>query len=262
MKEERDKVYNIERDSYTSNKEIKIISKNFTNLNKEVFNMPIEDIENSVVPITLNYNDSKEREILEKVASKNFDNENDLNEVLPLIYASIIFCNQDMKIRPFKTLEHLLLSDSSQSYIKDSVSVRSLIFSCMVLESSNIHSHIKYYAITYLLNAANKHSTSKKPLDKLYLDYSNWLFAAYLIDQNEHEQAIKILEKVKNNSEISKFPSLERIFTMLAGDILKRDKQNHDRFIKGLEYIDRYEQICEQDKASEWRIHFITDFDA
>jgi hypothetical protein len=129
MKELRDQHFNTERISFISNKEINVISNSFIKLNKEVFNMPIEDIENFVVPIKLNYNDTKECEILEKVTKKTFDYENDLNEVLPLIYASIIFSNQDLKIRPFKTLEHLLLSDSSQSYIKNSISIRSLIFS-------------------------------------------------------------------------------------------------------------------------------------
>ncbi|CAI2362105.1 unnamed protein product [Moneuplotes crassus] len=276
-KEEADKKHKESQDrlihsAHLKDKEsVEYIEPTFYEDNKQWLTLSKEDIENEVIPIMFQLNDSKENSIFDKIEAKEFDVDTDFNEVIPVLFASIVYAHQDPAMRNFKTMEHLIFGDKTYSYLKNPVCFQSiLLLSHILLASKDIHDFHLYQSVIYTVYFANKNS--KKMQSRYFLDYANLLLAAYYQHIGQTENALQILTKIERNTTIDENKPLERLFVKLMGEVLKTNlnysedlpreeliaKKRLESFRKekGISFLERYQEIKNEGNHSKWDLFF------
>ena len=171
-----------------------------------------------------------------------------------MLYASLIFANMSPESRKIQSLEHFWFEDESYTQIKNPISTKTLIFiTKLYLEADNKFKIFKDYWMFYL-----SEFTNSKP--RIFLNdkfYSDWLLSAYLIDNKQYEKAEEILTNIEEVADFKNDMSLERIHWMLLGHVLKNNKSNHEKYMKGLTLIEKFEEIEKKDKYTEFSNFFI-----
>ena len=87
--------------------------------------------------------------------------------------------------------------------------------------------------------------------------YSDCLFSAFLIDSKQYDKAEGILTKIEETADLKYDICLERIHWMLLGHLLKRHKKDHEKYMKGLKLLEKFEEIERKDKYAEFANYFI-----
>ena len=199
-----------------------------------------------------------EKDIFKKIEEKSFDFETDFNQVIPMLFAGISYGNKMVKSNDIKVLEQFYIKDPNLEYIKNPLSVKTLMFIWSVyLESKSTNKILLNYWIWYLMYFTNSRDGVFEN-DKYYADC---LFAAYLIDNKQFDKARELLEKVEKHADFRADINLERIHSLLLGHMLKRNKNDHRDFTKGLQLLEKHDKINEADKYAEWSHFFVANPD-
>jgi len=87
--------------------------------------------------------------------------------------------------------------------------------------------------------------------------FAHCLFAAYLISQDQVEQAKNILKNVNENANLENDMNLKKLVYRLLGPILKDSRHDHTEVTRGLQMMESLEEFREKDEYIEWSHYLI-----
>lgn len=197
--------------------------------NSDWLSLSRSEYEEKVVPIYMQINDNEQNDIFKKISSKQFDYDNDLNEVLPVLFASLVYAHEDHQLRKYKTIEDFIFNDQEYYYIQNPSWSLSLLFLSNILSNEKESNHLfKYYTLLYSVYFGN--AIQRKSQDNFLRDLSSLTLANYWLKEGQEAQAFAVLDKITEKGEIKHKESFERLYCLLMSKVLQ--SENIEEIIK------------------------------
>lgn len=120
---------------------VDITNTRFVQDNKEILNYEPQDLQSLENDIRFNLDNCKETTITQKILNNSFDIDSDLNDVMSMIYSSLVIGNYDPKMPSYHLIEDMIIRDSDYSSLSNPISIKTLMFICQVyLDNTEIFS--------------------------------------------------------------------------------------------------------------------------